>query len=284
MDRLVYRRKMIQSGEVIEIEAYPVYIKADNSRTEKANKSRPAQAALNDKHSLKNLERMINTNFCPGKDYFVTLTFDSDHLPESVTEARKILKRYLQRLRRAAKKSGKELKWVAVIELDGRYHFHLIISGVSPMDIMSLWGDEVKAYNGSKEFITYGKIDVSPLMRVDGSFNALAKYHAKHGKNKKGERVGGCKTWTCSRNLEKPKVTVSDTAITERRVRELIVQHDEGELLKLLKSSIRDSYSAAEFEGGNVEEYDDWQYLERGYQINDLSGFYLYVTYTRRRL
>lgn len=276
MSKITYRRKMIQSGDVIEVEVYPVYAKP-STRAAKHKKSLPAQQALNDKNRLKNLVRMVNSNFQPGTDYFASLTFDDAHLPGSAEEARKIFRKYLARLRRIAKRTGTEFKWLAVMEHDGRYHYHLIVSGITPTDIMERWSSKAEA-------VPYGIVSISPLVRVDGSFTALARYHGKHGKKKSGERVTGCKSWTCSRNLKKPTVTVSDTAITERKTRELIVQYDEDKLLALLKSSLRGAYRVAEFEGGAVEDYEDWQILERDYQINDISGFYLYTTYVRRTL
>lgn len=273
MGKAVYRKKTIQSGDVTEVEIYPIYPKPI-ARNKKVNKSRPAQQALNDKNRVKNLIRMVNANFQAQKDYFVTLTFSDKYLPKTVEDGRKVFKKYIQRLRRAAQKTKNELKWLAVIEQKNRLHFHLFLSGVEMRDIIDNWGEDIVK---GKILEPYGKIDISPLMKIDGSFTALAIYHGKHRKNK-----GGCKSWTCSRNLKKPKVTVSDAGLSEEKVRTLIVQYDEKQLMKLLRKNSRQEYSLQSFEGGELEDYDDWRFLESNYQINDISGFYLYATYVRR--
>ena len=265
MNTVTYRRKMIRSGDVIEVEIYPVYA-LPTARGKKRSKSRAAQQALNDKNRLKNLVRMVNANFTE-KDFFVTLTFSDDNIPETPQEARRFLKNYLARLRRKCT-SPAQFKWLAVLELDGRYHFHVLLAGVSADDISEQW--------------CHGICSISRLRKIDGAFTALAKYYGKHGKKQNGEHIDGCKTWTGSRNLVKPVVTVSDSAVTARRVREYICAHDETELYKLLKKSIREDYEIRDIERGDLCECEDWQCFEKNYQINDISGYYLYVSYVRR--
>lgn len=261
---MTYRRKLVKCGDVLDVEIYPAPVLA--ARGKKTNKSRAAQKALNDKRRLKNLVRMANTNFTES-DYFATYTFDNASLPVSVEEAKRIFKNYIARLSRRA---TSEFKWLMVAETNGRLHFHALIAGVSADTIMEQWH--------------YGIVTASKLRKVDGTFTALARYHGKHGKrtSSASENLGGCKSWTGSRNLKKPEVTVSDTAVTARQVAELITQFDEDKLLHLLKKSIREDYAAAEYEGGKIEDCNDWQYLERNYQINDISGYYLYATFVRR--
>lgn len=270
MKDIVYRRKLVQTGRTVEVELYPVY-KSNGPRGKKKAKSRKAQMNLNAKNSLKSLVRIVNNNF-DETGFFVTPTFDNAHLPADAAEAKRIVKNYLARLRRSAEKQGSVFKWVQIVECGekkGRIHVHLIVSGADVSALMKQW--------------KCGIVEVSPLKASESGFTALAKYHGKtRGKRRNNLTLGNCKTWTCSRNLERPKVSYSDTAITKKAVHNLIVSHDESAYKKLLTKALREKCELIEEDSGEIANYEDWQFLERNYQINDISGYYLYLTFNRR--
>ena len=71
-----YRTKTIKSGNVLESEIYPIWnTRSAVSRAKRCRESRAAQKALNKKNALKNLIRLINTNFT-DKDIWSTFTYE----------------------------------------------------------------------------------------------------------------------------------------------------------------------------------------------------------------
>ena len=70
-----YRTKTIKSGNVLECEIYPVYNSPRSTeRARKLNTSRAAQKRLNYKNALKNVIRLVNTNFT-DEDIWGTFTY-----------------------------------------------------------------------------------------------------------------------------------------------------------------------------------------------------------------
>lgn len=124
-----YRTKTIKSGDMLECISYPVYKKQSQMRAAREKVTGTAQAEVNRRNAVRRVERMVQCNF--GKNaVIVTCTYEGA-CPEEA-EAEKQLDLYLARLRRAAKKNGQELKYVAVTERSstGRVHHHMILQGV----------------------------------------------------------------------------------------------------------------------------------------------------------
>lgn len=268
--KIVYRRKIIKSGNLIEIEIHPVFEVPKSRRKKKSQRSSAVQKALNDKNSLKLLNRYLHTNFTES-DYFTTLTFRNEDLPEDYADAKRLFDNFLKRCHRLCKKNGTEFKWLAVIESEGRFHFHTVISGI-PMDrLAKLW--------------KHGRVDIRPLEWGEGGYTGLAIYFGKKEEVKKGEEnyFGQAKKWSCSRNLKKPYCSYSDTVVTKRQVQKMVVDFDEREYLKLLKKSDRDEYIVTNTQGGDIKDFEDWKYLDRDYPINEISGQYLYIRFEKRR-
>lgn len=130
--------KKTQSGAVCEIEIYSV---PDGVKLTKNTEPKPQnvrtdeeKARYNRHKSEKHFVRLVNTNFTSAA-YYVTLTYDNEHLPPSYAEAVKNLENYVRRLRY----SNPHAKIVAVTgcgSRSGRLHHHLIVSGVSEGDIL----------------------------------------------------------------------------------------------------------------------------------------------------
>lgn len=202
----VYWRRTITSGNIVEVEIYPVWkCKHDIPRSKTRVESKESQKNLNNKNSKKKVVRLINTNF--GKeDLYITVTYKDGYLPDQQT-ARKDMQNYIKRLRRYRKKHGlEELKYIYSIgyEEDAasskkvRIHHHLIINNMDRNVAEDLWG---KGWANAKR-----------LQPDDFELTGVAKYIANQGPER----------WSASRNLKKPKVTINRTGLTRRKAINLI--------------------------------------------------------------
>jgi hypothetical protein len=114
-----YRAKTIKSGDVLEIEIYPLWNTQNEIRAAKANTTPEAQHNLNERNTKKALIRKINTNFTEA-DLHVTLTYKRGYLPDE-QQARRDMRNFIRRVRNYHKKNSlPELKYVYVIEFSKR--------------------------------------------------------------------------------------------------------------------------------------------------------------------
>ena len=86
----VYMRKKVTSGDMVEIEVYPIWkCKHNMTRSKQKNESKESQKKLNKKNSEKKVIRLINTNF-EKDDLFITLTYEDGYLPDEKTARKDI--------------------------------------------------------------------------------------------------------------------------------------------------------------------------------------------------
>ena len=247
-----YRCKTIKHGDQLDVEIYPLWNTAAETRRAKAAVTRKAQAALNERNARKRLIRRINANFTSA-DLELTLTYAGDHVPD-LEEARRDMQNYFRRVKRWRKAHGmNELRYVYVIEYAGedgepkRVHHHVIMSGMDRDEAERLWGR--------------GRANSARLQPDEHGLEGLAKYITKSIPRFKSE-----KRWACSKNLKEPTVTVADTKISRRKAARLA--HD------------AEAYGRELFE-----------HLYSGYLFNDIevkasayvAGAYIYVSMRRRR-
>lgn len=140
--------------------------------------------------SQKNLSMLLHHNFRPG-DMHITLTYRDNRKPQ---EARKELKNFLDRLRRAHRKEGKLLKWIVVTEYKNqRLHHHLIVNqGLTLQRIREVWGQGI---------VWCSVLDES------GDYRELANYLIKE--TEKTFRMPGTvqrQRYSCSRTVQKPPI------------------------------------------------------------------------------
>jgi hypothetical protein len=98
--------KYIESGDILELELYPIFKKRipGFSMTDiQTPRRKEIQDKLNRKNASKRVVRIINANFRKG-DTLAHLGYDDEHLPADCRAARKFFSRYIDRLRRYAKK------------------------------------------------------------------------------------------------------------------------------------------------------------------------------------
>ncbi len=204
-----YVVKTIKAGRWLECLMYPQWNNPKAvPRGPKKNLSSEQQRAANEKNTRRNFTRKINENFLPMVDYWATFTCDDDHLVETEDEGRKIITRFIARLRYAAKKAGKELKYAYTIEYKAatrkggipilsesggemiRPHIHIVMNAIGTQrDIMDCW--------------TAGAIKNVRILQADrNGFAGLAAYITKTPR-------AGRRRYACSKNLRPPKETTA---------------------------------------------------------------------------
>lgn len=146
-----------------------------------------AQHRLN--MSRKRFVQLVNSNFTPA-GYYVTLTFDDDHIVYERQDAKKEMDKYIRRLRR----KFPSIIAVYVIEKGKnteRIHAHMIIEKAPRDYIVSKWGEGLTHIKKLREHCFYDGIDHG------ADYKALAEYMLKHSETRKGKhryyRVGKLK-------------------------------------------------------------------------------------------
>lgn len=158
----MYKQRKYRYSNVIDVMEYHSARYGAPGEKRQA-KTKPTPAAVrrqNQRRKEGQAERMISANFTEG-DLVRTLTFARDRRPQDMKEAQKIFKDFYTRLRKAYRKEGYELVWMANIECTerGAWHIHMIcnrIKGASEI-IKDIW-DHGGVYDQTlKDLIRSGK-------------------------------------------------------------------------------------------------------------------------------
>ncbi len=161
------------------------------ARAEKSMATSLARQKINLKRSCQQLELILFGNF--GRDdFFITLTYDDEHLPAERAKAVKRVKKFLSDLRKARKKRGQQLKYVYVTEDkhdDARVHHHLVINGTGhDIDEMrALWPDGHSYINN---------IRPRELGNLAGYFTKEPREYGQ---------IKNRRTWNASQNIKRPE-------------------------------------------------------------------------------
>lgn len=192
--------KKIWAGDVYEAKEYNSQRQKGKGceRAMRENISPEKIAEYNFLETRKKCGRMINANFKAG-DIFLTLTYRKQ---VGIEDALRLFRNFIWRLKRLRKRKGLDaLKYIYVIETGkkGREHLHMIINDmdVTLKELTELWG--------------LGRVMISRL-EPGGDYTGLAFYITKENYKEYGRR------WNGSRNLEKPKETVTEV-VKSRRLR-----------------------------------------------------------------
>lgn len=207
----IYETKTITSGPIREVEIYPSFLKRDIPEEFRTKNTKQAQKNLNNKNAEKYFIRKVNTNFGKG-DYYATLVYLEKYKPKNLDEAKKHMKKYIARLnyiyrkRQMAqgipKEKCKNIKYIYVTEISqegkGRYHHHILINSVLPMETIE------------KEW-TYGRRNNIRIIYPDDlHISGLAGYLSKDPKGKK--------RWGCSKGLKEPKISRSLSKFSRKKI------------------------------------------------------------------
>lgn len=210
-----YRTRTIKAGTRLEAEVYPIFGRSQEqtARREKQNITRERQQQLNTKRAKRRLVLLMEANFCYDRDIHVTLTYAGSE--PDMKRCRKDVRNFLNRVKRQREKRGlEELKYIYTIghDRDQRIHVHMVMNGgISRDELEKMWG---KGYANTIRLQAQGG-------GLQGMANYLYRQNEKARDN--GEREG-CHMWSGSRNLKKPKEHVSDSKMSNRKVK-MIAQH-----------------------------------------------------------
>lgn len=210
-----YRTATILAGDTLVAEIYPVWGRADRGKARAAKKNLTADRIKkqNTARAKFHLELLLDENFGP-EDLSMTLTY-TDNPREA--DARKDVKNFIDRLKRARKKAGlPELKYVYALEdeRDGRakqLHCHIVMSGgLDRKTVEAIWR------KGSTEH-GYGNAD--QLQPDKEGLRRLAFYIYEQNRGK--DRGKGKRHYSCSKNLREPKRRSSMSRVTPAKVRKM---------------------------------------------------------------
>lgn len=191
------RLKRIQAGrlvrEVLWTPAYPCDIPRAREAKEKTTSA--ARAKINSRQRWQKLQLILAANFA-GSDWFVTLTYDDEHLPGTRVQAKARLDRFVRELRQVCRARGFDLRYCKCTEGehgDERLHHHIVLTveGLTLEDLVSLWPD--------------GNVDYEPLEQWGYAY--LAQYMTKEATN--GRTRVGEHAYSPSRKLKKPVIEPS---------------------------------------------------------------------------
>lgn len=207
-----YRVKTIRSGDMLEVEIYPLPITHKGKRAKKENEAKVSQSNLNDKNAKKHLIRLVNTNFTK-QDIWITLTYNPGRLPADLDQAKKDMANYVRRLKRYCKKHNlPDLKYIYVTEYqDGssrkkkRVHHHMICNFADRDVAETIW-------NGG------GRTQTRRLQPDDFGLEGLTRYISKEKPENNQKR------YSISRNLKQPIITIADSKVTRRRAERIATE------------------------------------------------------------
>lgn len=170
--------------------------------------SKEDKQRANLKTSYEKLLMLVCANFSPG-DWWVTLSYDDDHLPRTREESKKPFRKFIRNFRKYRKANKEALKYVYCTQLTTRaggirLHHHMILRWEDDSDkeqLYTLWeGGEIVYARKLKDF---------------EDILDKAKYMCREPREL-GVHVPGEQMWTASRGLNRPKpeyITVDSDSI-----------------------------------------------------------------------
>jgi hypothetical protein len=200
-----YNKKVVVSGDIIEIYEYKNDVLYDYKDIKKKSKGRQAEAKVKDKllnrkktlqRNRRDIRRLVNCNI---QEYskFITLTF-ADNITD-LKQANYEWKKFKQRLET---RIGYKLQYLVVIEFQkrGAIHYHCVMFNlpyIQNEDLASIWGN--------------GYVKINKIDNVDNVGAYVCKYITKDNND---ERLIGQKMYFTSRGLKKP-VEIKEKARVE---------------------------------------------------------------------
>lgn len=152
------------------LRAMPQSMAIKERRAPKRFASSVAQEDANRRLKHERINRQILDNFRVG-DWYMTLTFNTYHVPKTEQEAKAVLEKFKRDLRRLFRKRGRELKYISIIENirgRGRVHVHMMIPALPRHDITAL-----------EELWPHGHINIASYKAKAEDAYRLAKYFVK---------------------------------------------------------------------------------------------------------
>jgi hypothetical protein len=246
-----YRTKVIESGDQLEVETYPIWKTSMTRLFRELKPTRAAQAALNVKNTRKRMIRLTNANF-GAADIYLTLTYAPKRFPATVEAADKEIANYMRRVKHYAKRHGQpELKYIYVTDFGAdpkskkRVHHHIIMNFANRDIAEKLW-------NG-------GGITDSSRLQPDEEYGltGLAQYISNV--------TNGRKRFVTSKNLKQPEIMINDGIFGKRLIKRVFYNRADA---------------AAEYE----KRFPGYKFTGIKKYVSDwVSGVYMYVQMRRKR-
>lgn len=189
-----YSKKIIVSGNVIEVYDYEKPILEGYTVKEGGKRGRCFEASEEDKQinrekvfnrAKRDIRRLINANIGEFSK-FVTLTFR-----ENITDLKQANYEWKKFKQRLETKIGYKLQYLVVIEFQkrGAIHYHCVMFNlpyIQNKDLSAIWGN--------------GYVKINKIDNVDNVGAYVCKYMTKTD----DDRLAGQKMYFASRGLEKP--------------------------------------------------------------------------------
>lgn len=223
--QMIYRVRTIRSGPVTECEIYPAFGRNQEARARKAkaNLTPERMRRANHQAAIRRVIRLANANFT-REDLHVTMTYAGD--PPTWERSQKDVRNFIRRLQRLREKRGlPKAKYIYALEDNEsgerkRIHCHMILSGgLTREEIEACWRK--------------GWANADRLQPNEEGLASIARYITKAQRNRK--------KWCCSQGLTQPRITVSNSKLSRRKVERMA-----GELEDDWKSILRKAYPGDE--------------------------------------
>ncbi|MGN4127990.1 hypothetical protein ACMGD3_23750 [Lysinibacillus sphaericus] len=251
-----YRVKTTWSGDMLEVEAYPIWAIPEGKRGKKGSNSSKAQQNLNDKNTIKRVTRIVNTNFTEN-DIWATWTYANGRLPADPEQAKKDMQNFIRRLKRWLKKQKKyekfELKYIYVTEFDNsegkkkRIHHHMVTNFPDRDVAEELWNDG-------------GRVQTRRLKPDAFGLEGLVRYIMKDKKKNPTKR------YTISRNMKQPKVSIADSKMTRRRAEKIATEEVSAQ--ELFEKMYKGQGLSIQRHRNKIQRICQWSILICSYEAN----------------
>lgn len=185
--------------DVIQVEyRYPMRWGAPGCKREERRKPTPEEMEkMNQRNREKKLQRIILTNFQPGKAWHCILKYRPQDRPEEWDLAKKQISDFRRKIKRILNKAGMTFRWISITERGKKgqaLHHHMIIEDITEDGI-----NMVKLFKENWKFGSCAFID----LYEDGEYEKLAEYIIK---KETKEDTKGCSYSRSRGNLKEPKV------------------------------------------------------------------------------
>lgn len=201
-----YRTETLKAGPRLEATVYPLFGRNETARIRKVkqHQTRIQVENNNRERSIRHLVQLVDANFGPD-DIKLDLTYGRSE--PTWEKCKNDVKKFIGKLRRLRKKRGlPELKYVYVIEdsdEDGtkvRPHAHMILNaGIGLKELEQIW----------QKGLTKAEYLQPSGEGLEGRVRYMVKSQRRKGKRK----------WGASRNLKQPKVRISNTKVSNAKIR-----------------------------------------------------------------
>lgn len=165
---MAYTERTVTAGDIRETKKmYTTRVHSKGAARGKAvNRTKEAQARVNDRRAEENLRWILNANFKAGDLHVVLHYVDK---PQELDKAEADKREFLRLLRREVKKLGKEWKYIACTETKRmtNIHHHVILPALPIELLQELW-----------ERVSGGNLSLRPLDKR-GNHGKLANYLMK---------------------------------------------------------------------------------------------------------